>query len=736
MSGSPFDPAMLLRQAFEMQQLGRTEEAARVCREILSRAPDHPRALQLLGVLDAQRGENQSALALFERAASVEPHNPVAHYNHGNLLSHLGRLEQSLTAYERALQLAPDYVDAWNNHGSVLERLKRLPEALESYDRSLRIDPHNVTALYNKGYALTRMNRLEDALVAYSGVLGMAPGHGAALNNRGGVFMRMHRPREALADFDRLVALQPGDAVAHSNRGDGLLALARYEEALRSYRAAIAIRGDLAAAHRGCGEALAELHRYDEAFQAYDTAFRLAPNLPYLEGSRLHAKMHVCDWSDLEAEESRLITRVEEGELVAEPFVLLVTPASSTVQLRCAQMFVADRYPPIIPRRRAAGSRATDKIRLGYVSGEFRDQATAYLTAELFECHDRARFEIHAFATGHDDRSIMRKRLATAFLSFNVVGQKSDLEIARLIEEAGIDVLVNLNGYFGLERTGVFAHRPCAIQVNYLGFPGTMGAPYMDYIVVDRIVLPETARGDYSENVVYLPHCYQPNDRKRPTGSHTVTRAECGLPDTALVFACFNNNHKLNPQVFDVWMRLLRQVPDSVLWLLQANASVERNLTREAEVRGVSPARLVFAPMVNLEHHMSRLRLADLFLDTLPHNAHTTASDALWCGVPVLTCIGETFAGRVAASLLTAVELPELITSSPEAYEAAALGLAHDREALAAIKRKLAENRLSVPLFDTRRYTRDLESVYITMVRRQEQGLPPASFGVGSSDDC
>jgi predicted O-linked N-acetylglucosamine transferase (SPINDLY family) len=579
------------------------------------------------------------------------------------------------------------------------------------------------------------MNRLEEALAAYSSALGIAPGHAASLNNHGSVLMRMRRPREALADFDRLVALQPGEAWAHSNRGDGLLALGRYEEALRSYQAAVAIRGDLATAHRGCGEALAELHHYEEAFKAYDAAFRIAPNLPYLEGIRLHAKMHICDWNDFEVEQNQLITHVEEGRLVAEPFVLLVTRASSAAQLRCAQMFAADRYPTVMPGRTAASGRTTGKIRVGYVSGEFREQATAYLTAELFECHDRACFEIHAFATGADDRSNMRKRLVTAFDSFNVVGQKSDLEIARLIEAAGIDILVNLNGYFGLERTGVFAHRPCAIQVNYLGFPGTMGAPYIDYIIADRIVLPETAHGYYSENVVYLPHCYQPNDRKRPMGSDRVTRAECALPETAFVFACFNNNHKLNPQMFNVWMRLLKKVPGSVLWQLQANASVERNLRHEAELRGVSPSRLAFAPMVSLEHHLSRLHLADLFLDTLPHNAHTTASDALWCGVPVLTCIGETFAGRVAASLLSAVDLPELITSSLEAYETSALKLAHDCETLAAIKRKLAARRSSARLFDTSRYARNLESAYITMMRRQKQGLPPESFGIGSPDD-
>ncbi len=734
MSGTPFDTTLILQRALELQQSGQMEEAARLYREILQRAPQHPRALQFLGVLEAQRGRNDTALALFERAAVVEPHNPGAHYNLANLLGHLGRLEEALAVYDRALGLASDYVEAWTNRGVILERLNRLAEALESYDRSLAIEPRNVTALYNRAYAFSRMNRPEEALAAYDAALAVAPSHSSLLHNRGSVLMRLRRPREALANYDRMIAIKPDDAQAHSNRGDALLALGRFGEALDSYRSAVTIRADLAVAHRGCGEVLSELHRYEEAFKAYDAAFRLAPELNYLEGIRLHAKMHICDWSELATEQSRLTAHIEQGKPAAEPFVLLVTSASSAAQMRCAQMFAADRYPPMPAIARPASSPRPDKMRIGYVSGEFRAQATAYLTAELFECHDRSRFEIHGFATGANDESAMRRRLVNAFEKFNEVSTKSDSEIAHLIAQSGIDILINLNGYFGVERTGVFARKPCPIQVNFLGFPGTMGAPYMDYLIADAIVIPEAARQHYTEKVVYLPHCYQPNDRKRPAGNAELTPAECGLPESAFVFACFNNNHKLNPEIFDVWMRLLKAVPESVLWLLQVNSSVERNLKREADVRGIAPTRLVFAPLIKLDEHMSRLRLVDLFLDTLPHNAHTTASDALWCGVPVLTCMGETFAGRVAASLLMAVGLPELITRSLADYETLALKLARDRDALAILCGKLAGDRARLPLFDTPRFTRNLESAYTTMAKRQRDCLPPASFSVLAGD--
>jgi predicted O-linked N-acetylglucosamine transferase (SPINDLY family) len=324
----------------------------------------------------------------------------------------------------------------------------------------------------------------------------------------------------------------------------------------------------------------------------------------------------------------------------------------------------------------------------------------------------------------------MRRRLEAAFEHFADLSCSSDDEIAIFVRNAEIDILVNLNGYFGLDRTGVFALRPAPVQVNYLGFPGTMGAGYMDYVIADRFTIPQSAHAHYVEKIAHLPECYQPNDRKKPASLRPQTRAECGLPKTGFIFCCFNNNHKLTPAFFDIWMRLLQAVNGSVLWLFAGNDGIERNLRREAAARGVARERLVFAPPLPLAEHLARVGLADLFLDTLPHNAHTTASDALWCGVPVVTCRGETFAGRVAASLLNAVGLPELIVDNLDSYEELALELAGDSKLLAAIKAKLSRNRKTAPLFDTPRYARNLERAYQRMWERAKRGLAPQSFAV------
>jgi predicted O-linked N-acetylglucosamine transferase (SPINDLY family) len=412
--------------------------------------------------------------------------------------------------------------------------------------------------------------------------------------------------------------------------------------------------------------------------------------------------------------------------------MLLPVWASAEDQLRCARLYAADRYPPNASALWQGEKYRHDKIRLAYMSGEFREQATSYLTADLFECHDRSAFTLYGIATGASDGSPMRMRLEKAFDVFVDGTAQSDSELAEFIHESEIDILVNLNGYFGLDRTGVFAMRPVPVQVNYLGYPGTMGAPYMDYIIADSHVIPHDERVHYSECVCYLPDTYQPNDRKKAVSGRIFSRAECALPETGVIFCCFNNNHKILPAMFDVWMRLLAGVDGSVLWLLEGNAVVRRNLMAEAERRGISSERLVFAPMLPLADHLSREKLADIFLDTLPHNAHTTASDALWCGIPLVTCLGETFAGRVAASLLNAIGLPELITTSLQDYEELALKLARDPALLDAVKAKLARNKDGAALFDTPRFTRYIEDAYRVMCERAERGLPPAGFVVES----
>jgi len=660
--------------------------------------------------------------------------DPAQRLRQAFLLHQQGRLEEASSLYRELLAVHPDNAHALHLLGVLHAQRSDYSAAAHFISRAVALDPDNPSAFYNLGNTLRDLKRLDDALANYDRALALRPTV-EAWGNRGAVLQELGRPNEAIASFDRALAMNPSHATSFFNRGNALRDLYRHEEALADYDRALALKPNHADAHNGRGSILQDFKRFDEAFAAYDRAFSFDPDLPYLEGWRLLSKMHCCDWSHSNDEVARLSRHVEEGKFSASPYVLLATDFSARRQMAAAQMYARDKYPaPSVPLWQGE-KYEHDKIRVGYVSGEFHEQATAYLTADLFECHDRAAFATYGFATGKNDHSAMRNRLERAFNSFVDVSGRTDRDIAEIIRRSEIDILVNLNGYFGGERTGVFALRPAPLQVNYLGYPGTMGASYIDYIIADKIVIAEDEHPNYAENVVYLPDSYQPNDRKKPIGEGLPRRSECGLPENGLVFCCFNNSFKITPHIFDIWMRLLAQTENSVLWFLEWNAAVRRNLVKEAVKRGIAADRIKFAPLMKLEDHLARLRVADVFLDTLPHNAHTTASDALWCGVPVLTCLGSTFAGRVAASLLQAVGLDEMITHSLEEYETLALKLARNPEQLAALKARLAENRNACALFDTPRYARNLETAYRAMWKRQQHGEPPASFSVGGGGD-
>ena len=721
-----------MQQAFAFHQQGRFDIAGALYREILSRDSSHTDALHLLGVIEAQQEHWTIAADLIARAVATAPGNPFMHYNLGNVFRSLGRLDDALASYDRAVAINPDSASALTNRGAVLDELKRPREALTDYERALALEPNHAAALLNRGNTLLGLALYEDALASYERCLAVAPNQVHALFGRGRALSSLLRFEAALASYRRCVVLAPDHAEAHANRGDALFQLGKNAEAAAAYERATTLKPDYAAAFQGLGNALFKIGRGQAAVVAYDKAFRLDPDLEYIEGTRFLTKMYVCDWSDYETEREHVRGRTLEGKEAANPFAFLMIGENPREQLICARAYADAKYPAAPLPLWWGDRKPHDKIRLGYLSGEFREQATGFLTADLFECHDRGAFELHAFSTGMDDGSAMRSRIKAAFDTFNHVSRRSDREIAEQITRAEIDILINLNGFFGEERTGLVAFKPAPIQVNYLGFPGTMGAPYMDYILADRWIIPEEQQQYYDEKVVYLPNSYQANDRKKVRGDPDRTRPEFGLPENGFVFCCFNNAYKITSDIFSVWMRLLKQAEGSVLWLLEVDSGIQKNLRREAAARGVAPERILFAPFVKLNEHFSRGRLADLFLDTLPVNAHTTASDALWMGVPVLTCVGATFAGRVAASLLSALGLPELITRSLEEYEALALKLARDPALLASLRGKLAQNRETFPLFDTPRLTRHIEAAYKAMWQRHEAGLAPEGFAVAT----
>ena len=643
-----------------------------------------------------------------------------------------GRFSEAERDLRRVLRKAPDHVGALNVLAIVLVTLQRHAEAEPYLKAALRLQPRSEVSLYNYGLVLKSLNRPDEALQSFADALSLNPDNAETLNNRGAVFNAIRDYDAALADFDRALLLNPRYAGAHFNRSKSLAELTRFEEALSACDAALALQPDMAEAWFGRGFIYAKLRRPAEAVAAYLRARALNPELPLLKGNLLHQKMLTCDWSGIDALISEIETDLAAGKLAAEPFGWQGIATSEASLQRCAELANAAQFGRAAPSRQAEKPAAGDKIRLGYLAGEFREQATSLLLVGVLEQHDQTAFDVVAFDSGFDDGSLTRQRIAHAVDRIIDISGMDDVQATAAIRAENIDILVNLNGYFGGQRNGVFARRAAPVQVNYLGFPGTLGASFMDYIVADQHVLPAEHRRFYTEKVAWLPHCYQPNDDRRAIAAHAPTRDDCGLPRDGFVFCCFNNAYKITPAVFDGWMNILTAVEASVLWLLDDSEAAVGNLRRAAEARGVDPARLVFAKRLPPAEHLARHRCADLFLDTLPYNAHTTASDALWAGLPLLTCEGTTFAGRVAASLLHALGLPELICRNRAEFEQRAITLARAPLQLAALREKLEQNRRSAPLFDTARSARDLETAFRMMHARRLAGLAPQHVTVPS----
>ena len=532
------------------------------------------------------------------------------------------------------------------------------------------------------------------------------PHSALAWNDFGTVLAQCGRLAEAIPVFRRAIELAPDTAEAHNNLANLYQMTGALEEAVTSYGTALRIRPEYAEAHRNLASALRRLGRLEESVAALATAVALNPAYAEAAALLIHQLQSMCDWRSLDDLTAQLIRAVESGSGVVNPFIFVTLRTTARQQRMCAGQW-ARRYP-VADRPPLRANR--ERLHIGYLSADFQDHATAHLISELIELHDRARFHIIGYSYGEDDGSGSRRRLRDAFDSFVDLQHASHAEAAARIRGDEVDILVDLKGYTTDARPEILALRPAPIQVSYLGYPGTMGCPAIDYILVDEFVVPADQQPNFTEKLAYLPHCYQVNDRTRLIAP-APARAECGLPEQAFVFCCFNSPHKITPEVFEIWMRLLDRVPDSVLWLLDSNPHATANLRAK-----IGTERVVFAPSLPNPLHLARFAAADLFLDTLPYNAHTLSSDALWGGCPVLTCAGETFASRVAGSILRAVNLPELVTSSLPEYEDLAFQLATDRGKLSALRTRLRADRPHLPLFDTPRFARDIEAAFERML--------------------
>jgi predicted O-linked N-acetylglucosamine transferase (SPINDLY family) len=719
--------APLLQQAFARHGAGDFAGARQVYERVLTIAPGQFDALHGLGIVCIQQRDHAGAEALLRRAVAANPRSAEAHSNHYAALAGLGRHDEALAACDRALAIHPRYPEALCNRGLALAALARYDEAIASYDAALDARPAFAAAAYHRGLALAALARHEEALASYDRALTHSRPSAAALYNRGVALAALGRARAALAEYDRALALAPDLVEAHNNRGGILTAQKQYDAAVASYDRALALAPDFAQARYNRGIARASLGRHADAAADFAQVVAQDPGLAFVDGMLLHARMQQADWRDFDAASARVVAAARAGAPSADPLTMLALSDAAADQLACARTWVTAQCPAVAawPNDRRY---AHERIRIAYLSADFREHAVAYLMADLLERHDRARFEVSALSFGPATGDRMRMRLEGAFDRFVDVREESDAEIARRMREMEIDIAIDLAGHTADARPGIFARRGAPVQVAYLGFPGTLGAPYYDYIVADRTVIPATRFGDYAEAVVWLPDTFQANGA-RPLGER-MSRRDAGLPDEAFVLCAFNSTYKITPTLFALWMRLLARIPDGVLWLVGSDEALIENLHRAARMRGIDDARLVFAPRLPYARHLARYALADLFVDTLPFNAGTTASDALAAGCPVLTCSGDAFASRMAASLLAACGLPELVTQSLAEYEALALALAVDRPRLGALRNRLPHARDRAPLFDTDRFRRHLEAAYVEMHARAMRGEAPAHFAV------
>ena len=712
-----------------LHAVGRSEEALGSFRRVIEAKPEVAQAyLESANVLSRLHRYDE-ALESVDKALARDSGLAEAWQIHGNILYELRQYGGALAAYDKALVLKPDFVEAWLGRGNALWECKRYEEALDAYEKALARKPEFAEAWLGRGNAFFQLKRTEEASAAYDKALELKSELAEAWLGRGNVLTKLGRPNEALNAYDKALGFAPDLSEAWLGRAEVFSNLKQHEDALAAYDRALALKPDFARACYGRATTAFYLTQYSQALVGYHKALTLYPYLNYVEGLRLAMKLHLCDWTEFEADTAHLLMGVKEGKAVSVPFALLPVPSTAADQLHCAERYMKDlpAYPPVW----LGETYSHERIRVAYLSADFRNHPVGYLTAGLFEHHDKSRFEITAISIGSADDSPLRRRLESAFEHFIDAKDKTEADVANLIWKHEIDIAVDLMGLTLNSQTGILARRPAPIQVHYIGYAGTSGANYIDYILADSTVVPEEHRPFFTEQVVWLPDSYLVGDDRRAISAHNPTRRECGLPDDGFVFCSFNNSYKIAPKIFELWMRLLRATPKSVLWLSQSDAIAMANLRREAERHSVWSQRLIFAPkLADNADHLARQRQADLFLDTLPYNAHTSANDALWAGLPVLTCLGETFTGRVAASLLRAIGIPELITTSLQEYEALALKLAHEPVFLMAIKARLAQHRETYPLFDTARFTRHIEAAYVTMWERYQRRETPQAFTV------
>ena len=750
-----------LNFSMSLSKLGRFEDALLAVENALDINPNYPQAISNKGAILTGIGRHEEALVLYEKALEMSPLSPQTLLNMGVSLKEMKRFDEALIKYDEVIKINPNYAEAYLNKGNVYEELKHFDEAIIQYDSALKINPRYFEALSNKGLILLKQKRFDDSRLCCELQLEIEPKNSRAWLNRGLVLWDQGFPEEALSSIDTALKLSPEFAEgwyvkgtilcelkrfdlgldfyekalgikpnyfeAWDSKGLALRDLSRHDEAILCFSKAIELKPNFARAWANKGGTFLDMKRYEEAITSFKTALDIDPKFDFLFGHYLTSRLIVGNWGELDKDLEIIATGVESGLKVADPFALITLIDNPMLHLKAANIFAAsnNNFKDSLGK---FSVKKGSKIRVGYFSADFRqNHPVSSLISGMFEAHDRERFELYAFSHSIPQlNDAVRERLRKSFDQFLDTAEMTDIQLAKVSRELGIDIAIDLGGYTHSSRLSAFSCRVAPVQVSYLGYAGTTGAGFMDYLIADRTVIPSESRKYYSEKIAYLPNSYIVDDPHRLVSKNLPSRAEQGLPENSFVFCCFNNSYKITPHIIRSWSKILGSIANSVMWISANNAVFQRNLIAEFAKYQIDASRIIFAKREQFsEDHLARLQLADLFLDTVPYNAHTTAVDALRVGLPLVTYMGNAFAGRVAASLLKAIEMPELIAGNQSEYELLAINLANNPGKLLKLREKLSANRESTPLFNTKIFTSNIEKVYERMLFRYQNALEP-----------
>ena len=723
-TSSQSPPHDTVSKLFKLYNQGELSAVVEIAQALVQQYPGNLNIWSVLGAAQNDLGRVYEASVAFKNVTVINPNYAAGFSNLGTTLQAQGKLEEAIAAYNQALSLKPDFVEAYSNMGNALKEQGKLEEAIVAYNQALSLKPDIAEAYSNMGNVLEAQGKLDEAIQAYSKAIALKPAFVEAYNNLGNALKEQCKLEEAIVAYNQALSLKPDIAEAYHNLGNAFQIQGKLNEAILAYNQALSLKPDYAKAYNNMGNTLLAQGKLDEAIEAYNEALSLKPDYAAARAQKLHQQAHICDWDKVKDDLQFIADLGTYGEVVPPFSLLAIEDAPDRHRLR-SENYSSKKFLQKPLTGFVRPKQKPERLRIGYFSADFKEHAVAHLIAKVIETHDRDCFEVYGYSIGSASNDKMRHRLVNGFDVFHDLNGMSDKDAALLARHDKIDIAVDLTGYTMNSRPGIFAYRAAPIQINYLGFAGTLGADFMDYIVADKHLIPPENHKYFNEKTLYLPNTYMPTDDGRELSEKQMTRSDMGLPDDAFVFCCFNNNYKISSSEFDIWMRLLNKVEGSVLWLRRSNEISHLNIKNEAQKRDVNPSRIVFADRVPMDEHLARQKLADLFVDTFIYNAHTTATEALWAGLPVITKMGEGFASRVGGSLLNAVGLPELVTETEDAYEALAFELATNSRILGRIRAKLAKNRLTQPLFDTKQYTKHLENGYQQVYQHYFDGKPP-----------